>query len=146
MERYVIDASVILKWVLGEEQETDQSIALKLLDNWAAGMAELVAPSLWQYEAGSFLGRELQGEAREKMTLLLDLGIHSVDLSNTIIERCFTWMEQHAVTFYDASYLAVAFEIQGTLVTADEKFCRKMGKVGRISLLRDLNLPQAGDQ
>jgi predicted nucleic acid-binding protein len=55
-------------------------------------------------------------------------------------------MEQHAVTFYDASYLAVAFEIQGTLVTADEKFCRKMGKVGRISLLRDLNLPQAGDQ
>jgi hypothetical protein len=57
MERYVIDVSVILKWVLGEEQETDQSIALKLLDTWAAGMAELVAPSLWQYEAG----RELPG-------------------------------------------------------------------------------------
>ena len=145
MERYVIDASVILKWVLGVEQESDQSIASKLLDTWAAGITDLVAPSLWQYEVGNFLGRELQGEAIEKMTLLLDLGIQSVDLNNTIIERCFTWMEQHAVTFYDASYLAVAFEIQGTLVTADEKFCRKMRNVGRICLLSDLNLPQAGN-
>ncbi len=146
MERYVLDASVILKWVLGEEQETDQSVALKLLDTWAAGIADLVAPSLWQYEVGNFLGRELRHEATEKMNLLLDLEIKSVDLNNTIIERCFAWMEQHDVTFHDASYLAVAFEIQGTLVTADEKFCRKMGKVGRTCLLRDLNLPQAGDQ
>ena len=140
MERYVVDASVILKWVLGEEQESDQDLALKLLDTWAAGIAEFVAPSLWQYEVGNFLGRELQGEAKEKMTLLLDLGIQSVDPNNTIIDRCFAWMEQHAVTFYDASYLAVAFEIQGTLITADEKFCRKMGKLGRICLLKDLSL------
>ena len=80
------------------------------------------------------------------MTLLLDLGMQSVDLSNTTVEQCFAWMEQHAVTFYDASYLAVAFEIQGTLVTADEKFCRKMENVGRICLLKDLCLPQAGNQ
>lgn len=140
MERYVVDASVILKWVLGEEQESDQDLALKLLDTWAAGIAEFVAPSLWQYEVGNFLGRELRDEAIEKMNLLLDLGIQSVDLSNTIIERCFAWMEQHAVTFYDASYLAVAFEIQGTLITADDKFCRKMGKVGRICLLKNLDL------
>ena len=145
MERYIIDASVILKWVLGEENEGDQSVALKILDTWATGLAELVAPSLWQYEVGNFLGRELRHEATEKMNLLLDLGIQSVDLNNSIIERCFAWMEQHDVTFYDASYLAVAFEIQGTLITADEKFCRKMRNVGRICLLSDLNLPQAGN-
>ncbi|MGD8531232.1 MAG: type II toxin-antitoxin system VapC family toxin, partial [Syntrophobacterales bacterium] len=110
------------------------------------GITELVAPSLWQYEVGNFLGRELRDEAIEKMNLLLDLEIKSVDLNNSIIERCFAWMEQHDVTFYDTSYLAVAFEIQGTLITADEKFCRKMVKVGRICLLRDLNFPQAGDQ
>jgi predicted nucleic acid-binding protein len=144
MERYVVDASVILKWVLGEEQETDQGLALKLLDTWAAGIAELVAPSLWQYEVGNFLGRELRDQAIEKMNLLLDLGIQSVDLNNTIIERCFAWMKQHAVTFYDVSYLAVAFEIQGTLITADEKFCRKMVKVGRICLLKDLDLAESG--
>ena len=79
------------------------------------------------------------------MTLLLELGIQSVDLSNANIERCFAWMVQHAVTFYNASYLAVAFEIQGTLVTADENFCKKMGNVGRICLLRDLDLPQASN-
>ncbi|MBW1981464.1 MAG: type II toxin-antitoxin system VapC family toxin [Deltaproteobacteria bacterium] len=146
MERYVVDASVILKWVLGKEQENGQDLALKLLDTWAAGIAELAAPSLWQYEVGNFLGRELKLEAIEKMNLLLDLRIQSVDLNNTIIERCFAWMEQHAVTFYDASYLAVAFEIKGILVTADEKFCKKMENVGRICLLGDLNLPQAGDQ
>jgi len=34
MQRYVIDASVILKWVLGDERESDQDKALDLLNAW----------------------------------------------------------------------------------------------------------------
>lgn len=143
MTRYVVDASVILKWVLGDEQERDHDTALRLLDAWGAGEAELVVPTLWQYEVGNFLGRELPGEAMEKMDILLNLRIQTLDLNKDMIQRCFAWMEQHGVTFYDASHLAVASEIQAILLTADGRFVKKMGEVDRICLLKDLALPES---
>jgi predicted nucleic acid-binding protein len=48
-------------------------------------------------------------------------------------------MRQKKVTFYDASYLAVAFEIKGTLITTDEKFKDEMGKTNLICLLKNLD-------
>ena len=140
MRRYVVDASVILKWVLGDEQESDQDKAMKLLNTWVEGAAELSAPTLWQYEVGNFLGRELPEEAAEKMDLLLNLNIKSVDLTDTIFRRCFDWMRQVTVSFYDVSYLAIAFEIEATLITADETFVKKMEKMDRICLLKHLDL------
>jgi len=61
MDRFVVDASVILKWVLGDERESDQDKALDLLNAWVEGRAELLAPSLWEYEVGNFLGRQFPG-------------------------------------------------------------------------------------
>jgi len=138
--RYVVDASVILKWVLGDEREADHAKALDLLDAWADGSADLAAPALWQYEVGNFLGRERPEEAVDKMNSLLKLGIQTIDLTDNMIRRCFTWMKQYGVTFYDSSYLAAALEIQAILTTADEKFARKMGKAGAICLIGDLDL------
>ena len=135
MKSYVVDASVILKWILGDKQEPDHDRATNLLNAWVEGAVELSAPILWQYEVGNFLGRELPKEAEEKMSLLLNLNIGQVDLNDNIFRLCFQWMEQNGVTFYDASYLAVAFEIQATLVTADEKFVKKMRKTERLCLL-----------
>lgn len=58
----MLDASVILKWVLGSRHEPDQVKAMGLLSAWAAGSITISAPSLWQYEVGNFLGRELPGD------------------------------------------------------------------------------------
>ena len=140
MRRYVVDASVILKWVLGDERESDQYKAMKLLNAWVEGAAELSAPTLWQYEVGNFLGRELPEESAEKMDLLLNLNIKSVDLADSIFRRCLNWMRQKNVSFYDVSYLAVALEIQATLITADETFVKKMEEMDRICLLKHLDL------
>ncbi len=139
----IVDASVILKWVLGDEREADHSEAQSLLDAWGEGRTELIAPSLWQYEVGNFLGRELPEEAEDKMELLLNLRIRSVELNKSMFQHCFSWMRKNRVTFYDAAYLAVALETQGILVTADEKFIRRMGKTDKICLLRDLDLVTA---
>jgi predicted nucleic acid-binding protein len=140
VEKYVLDASVILKFVLGDQQEPDQEKALHLLNAWADGTVELTAPTLWQYEVGNFLGRQLPQEAMEKMDLLLNLAIPAMDLNESAFGQCFSWMKQDQVTFYDASYLAVAFEIEGTLITADESFVRKMEQTGRICLFKDFKL------
>jgi predicted nucleic acid-binding protein len=140
MTRYVVDASVILKWVLGEEQEADQTKAENLLNAWVEGRIELAAPTLWQYEVGNFLGRELPRHAGENMGLLLNLRFRTIDLNEGMCRQCFEWMRKNRVTFYDAAYLAVAFEIQGTLITADERFVKRMGKIEQLCLLKNLDL------
>ena len=138
MRGYVPDASVMLKWVLGDDQESDQDRALSLLNAWVGGEINLSAPEIWQYEVGNFLGREVPEVAMEKMKLLLDLKITSISLTSEMFRRCFEWMEINQVTFYDASYLAVAYETQSTLITADEKFFDKMGEKDNICLLKHL--------
>ncbi len=140
MEKYTTDASVILKWVLGDKAEADQKKAMALLTGWVEGTWEIFVPVLWQFEVGNFLGRECRQSAEEKMTLLLDLGIRDVALSRAMNKECFQWMRDHGVTFYDAAYLAVAYETDSTLVTADGAFVRKMAGLSKISLLKDLDL------
>lgn len=138
MKNYVVDASVIIKWVAGDEREPDHEKATDLLNEWSEGYADISAPMLWQYEVGNFLGRSLNDEASEKMDILLDLNIKQIEFTEKMFRQCFTWMKNHPITFYDASYLAAAFEVEGLLITADEKFVNKMKKMKNICLLKDL--------
>ena len=115
--------------------------SLGLLDSWIKKGLELSAPTLWQYEAGNFLGREFPKEAAEKMNRVLNLNLKSVDLTGDMFDRCFEWMRQKGITFYDAAYLAVAAETGATLVTADKKLAGKMDRADPICLLNDLNRP-----
>jgi predicted nucleic acid-binding protein len=138
IREYVLDASVILKWVLGSQREPDQKKAIELLNAWAAGSITISVPLLWQYEVGNFLGRELPEEAFDKMALLLGLNMRNVGLSENAYRLCFNWMRNKGVTFYDTAYLAVAYEIKAVLVTADERFVKKIGKVDNLCLLKDV--------
>ncbi|MFZ2446610.1 MAG: type II toxin-antitoxin system VapC family toxin [Syntrophobacteraceae bacterium] len=138
MDRYVVDASVILKWVLGDEREPDQNKAMDLLDAWVGGRADLLAPSLWEYEVGNFLGRRFPDQAFEKMALIVNLKFSSISLTESMHRLCFDWMARHGVTFYDACYLALAEETKSILVTADAKFAGKMGQTHSVCLLNDL--------
>jgi predicted nucleic acid-binding protein len=138
MKTYVVDASVILKWVIGDPKEPDQDLAISLLNIWMTGDLELVAPTLWKYEVGNFLGRQLSENAIEKMDILFDLQIRTIDLTPTMYQRCFEWMKNHGITFYDAAYLALACELPGILVTADKKLVNKIHQSEHICLLQDI--------
>jgi predicted nucleic acid-binding protein len=138
MADYVVDASVILKWILGDKEEPDQAKAVELLTGWAEGRDDLLAPALWEYEVANFLGRELPDEAERKMEMLRRLEIRSVAMTDAMIKRCFQWMKTKKATFYDASYLALAVETGAVLVTADEKFVKKMDKAESLAALKDL--------
>jgi predicted nucleic acid-binding protein len=140
MDRYVMDASVILKWVIGKDQEPDQPRATSLLKAWGEGRVELLAPTLWQFEVGNFLGREYPQEATALMKSLLDLKILEVPMTEVVCQRCFDWMTKNKVTFYDAAYLSAAIEIKGRLITADEKFLQKMDRMETICLINQIEL------
>src|SRR5450830_1253502 len=102
MKKYIIDASIILKWVLEKEKEPDHDKATGLLHAWLRGDVGIAAPGLWMYEVANILSRALPDEASQKMKLLLDLHIDVVDCSEQMIQQSFAWMKEHQVIFYDA--------------------------------------------
>jgi predicted nucleic acid-binding protein len=134
---YIPDASVILKWVFNTPQEADADAALLLLNSWTNGECELVLPSLWIYEVGNIIGRNVPDKAAEFMKMLIEYRMEEAPVTVLIAQRALSIMADCSVTFYDAVYHAVALERQGTLVTADKAYLKKAGKLGCAILLAE---------
>jgi predicted nucleic acid-binding protein len=91
---------------------------------------DLIVPSLWVYEVGNVLTIKYPEAARVLLTHLLNLNIPVVHPSPKHIELATRLVARNAVTFYDASYLALAVAVGALCVTADEKFLRKVADDG----------------
>jgi len=122
----VPDASVILKWVLDAEDEPGHAAASHLLERWQRRELSLAVPPLWLYEVGNVLCLKRPADAAEALAALCDLGLGEVASSREVIQRTVALALKHGITFYDASYLAVAEDRKGVLVTADSKFYRRL--------------------
>ncbi|MGV8057768.1 MAG: type II toxin-antitoxin system VapC family toxin [Smithellaceae bacterium] len=134
---YIPDASVILKWVFNTPAEVDGDKALILLHSWVNGKCEIVLPSLWLYEVGNIIGRNIPDKAAEFMQMLIEYRIEEASVTAALARRTLSIMAACSVTFYDAAYHAVALERKGTLVTADAAYLKKAGKLGNAVLLAD---------
>lgn len=133
----VPDASVILMWVLKMDEDHVEK-ALALLSSWVAGETAIVLPSLWVYEVGNIVGRKNAEKAGEIMALLLDYRFPEARTDAGHLLTSLDLMRRHAVTFYDASYHAVALKAGGTFVTADDAYVRRAGDAGHVVSLKDL--------
>ncbi len=135
MKLFVPDASIILKWVLSEN-EGNQDKALSLLHAWLNQECAFILPSLWMYEVGNVLGLKKPKEADELLGLLLDYEFPEARISKRLINQTYRLMKEHrGITFYDAVYHAVAVQESGTLVTADKAYFDKMHSKGGIVLI-----------
>ncbi len=125
----VLDASVLAKAVVAEH---DSDHALKLLEAHSEGKIELVAPALILYEVGNVLWRHKMDAKTlcTYLTHLLSLGIELLDLhreQKILVDAC-ELSKTRGITFYDASYLAVAKARNIKLVTVDEELKKKAGE------------------
>ena len=127
LPRLVPDASVILKWVLDADDEQDREAALEILDGWKTGALELLVPPLWLFEVGNIVCLKRPGDAELILTALRGLDLTEMQ-SASLVSETVSLAVQHGLTFYDASYLAVARLHQATLVTADLRFLRQLPK------------------
>lgn len=131
MKQIVIDASVILKWYLVDEEDSQKAIGL--LQLYIADELEILAPSLLEYEVINGLiiaqrrGRIKEEKLRTATEGLLNLEIKLITLS-FISQGILHYSKIYNCSAYDASYLAVAENNGIPLITADERLYNTVKK------------------
>ncbi|MCA1811312.1 MAG: type II toxin-antitoxin system VapC family toxin [Halobacteriales archaeon] len=123
-EAFVVDASAFAKVFL----EQPQSPAFREWRRKALVRGHrLLAPTLLPYELGNVLLREFKGDRGKWEPALTEI-LLGVLLELPSFPQVFLAAE--GLTFYDASYLALAQEHDGTLVSYDRDLLGRATKAG----------------
>ena len=114
---WLVDASVALKWFLPLDREPDGDLA-----RTAIGALAMRTTSLAFYEVGNILTRHSGLEAVQigaALGLLEDICGEPIELTSVDRHSAATLAHEHQLTFYDASYAAVARRTGRRLLSAD---------------------------
>lgn len=142
MTEVVLDASVLVKWVLPERaHEAYAERALAMLHAVQTGRLSVVEPTHWLAEVAAVVTRLAPDRAQQVVTLMHALEFPVLDELDVYLEavRLSAESGQHV---FDTLYHAVALHRQGaSLVTADERYYRSARRAGRVVLLQDFAIP-----
>lgn len=131
----VIDASVIVKWFI-DENDSDKAEIIK--EQFINEKINLIIPSLLYYEVLNALKYSnlfkldelnLVGESIE------NYGFDAVVIKDEIREKMVEIAINHDISMYDASYIALAEKYKTQLITADEKISKKLPKNLKLNII-----------
>lgn len=131
----VLDASVITKWFKPDEKSPR---ADKFFDDHTAGRQTIAVPILLLYEITNALwnSRRLTIEEIIKaLTALNQAHLSYTRPDNHLFAEALRLSQTTRISIYDASYLALALNLNCSLITADKKFYQKAKGAGKIVLL-----------
>jgi len=123
LKRAVLDASVVLKWYLPDEDHG--KTALDLLNRYLSDDLEIIAPPLLEYEVmNGLVVAQRRGLFREEVIIsaiegFLNLGIKTMEVS-ALYSRVLHFCRVYTRSAYNASYLALAEVEKIPFITADE--------------------------
>ena len=127
--RYVLDASVAVKWVLFE---ADSDKALRLRDAFNAHVHELLAPDFWPYELANGLTKTERrgvvppGDAEILLARVM-LTPHKLLPGLPLLGRATEISSQARHGFYDCLYVALAEQEGCEFITSDQRLVGKLG-------------------
>ncbi len=113
----IVDASVAVKWFLPAAREPEAELARGIM-----GKFPLRTTTLAYYEVGNALtkkGRLTPEMVRECLETITATCGTPVDMTAADHEKAASIADQHSVTFYDASYVAIARRFGRRVVSAD---------------------------
>jgi predicted nucleic acid-binding protein len=134
----VIDASVVIKWLLQDpEREAGTDRATELMNLVTNGDQSVLQPTHWLVEVGAVLARESPATAADDVAMLSALELPTTDDLQVLrrgVELAIG-LKQH---LFDTYYHGVALETPDcVLVTADERYLRVAHSKGRIVSLTE---------
>lgn len=140
MKRCVIDASVSVKWFIGDaEDEQDINTAWGLLEQGNAGQCWFIQPSHWIGEVAAVLARRQPAFATRNIEDLLLFNFFSVISSPAVYRRAIALAQRLDHHLFDTLYHAVALEEDIPFITADRQYFKKAKKLGHIVMLEEID-------
>ena len=134
----VIDASVVIKWLLQDpEREAGTEKATQLMELVTNGEQPVLQPTHWLVEVGAVLARESPGTAVDDVGMLTALELPTTNGLQVLRRGVELAMElkQH---LFDSYYHGVALETPDcVLITADERYLRAARAKGNIVSLME---------
>ena len=130
----VLDSSVITKWYFDEEQNEQ---AQHLRDLHKQNSLLINAPLLLLSELGNIFVNKKVTEInffKESITTLLDLNVKLVETGN-LLDEIFEISLKFKLSFYDATYVALAKSLKCNFVTADKKLVEATKTLKFVKLL-----------
>lgn len=133
MNRYVLDNSVAMRWLLTSQKKTDQTYAEAILQSLSEIGA--VVPHLWHLEAANVLlaaekrGELEPGEVERFITQLESLPIEVDPLTaRQAFSRILSLARAYNLSSYDAAHLELAIRKGLPLATLDKDLAKAARK------------------
>jgi predicted nucleic acid-binding protein len=135
----VVDASVTFKWLVPDSAEEDVPAAKALLVDHMEGRAKIIVPSLLYYEVGNILlfgrSRPSVEESLEALNDLFSIPLEVVPPSPASANTTLQLASLRGLSYYDATYVALAEMLDCPLITADRRLAQRARATGHVRLL-----------
>jgi predicted nucleic acid-binding protein len=135
----IIDNSVLSKPLFNENGAAKVRKLLNLKDNFKIS---IFVPEIFRYEFFNAATRKKGASvAKKAYNKITERQFSIISFESDLIEMTSRLMTKYPkITFYDASYHALAKAYNGIFVTADEKYYELTKKEGNIKLLDEMKI------
>jgi predicted nucleic acid-binding protein len=136
MESAVVDASVVVRWIIVEDLY-EQAVAVR--DGFLGGDLEVAVPDLLPYEVLNALryARTVPDPDLAAAAAFLRQAGFDQRALHEHVEETLQLARERDITIYDASYAGLAKHLGRTLLTADEELIDALGDSVVTMHLRD---------
>ncbi|WOE51826.1 type II toxin-antitoxin system VapC family toxin [Sulfuracidifex metallicus] len=135
----VVDASVVIKWLVNEEHSKE---ALLLKEAYVNGAIDLSAPCILPFEVINGLKYTYnlgEKELSDIGKILKDFQFSLHDFEK-IIDEAISFSSAYGITVYDSAYIALGKVLNDVIYTADEKLLRKVKELQFVKHIKDFKI------
>lgn len=125
MTKLILDSSVIFKWLNLQDEKLVEE-AREILKKLQNNKIKIYVPELTKYEVGNALWKRklTLAETIFDLEIFYDFPLEFVSLDLPLSKRTSEIALENNITFYDASFIAVAEKLGANLVTENSKHQR----------------------
>lgn len=134
----VLDTSVIYKWYVNEEHTPK---ALVLFNELKSGKIHLSIPDLVFYELANSLRynpRNTEKDVEEVIENLSELNLNIVIVTTGLIKNAIKLAYKYDITVYDATFVALAQDLDFEFVTADGRLYKHIKDLPFVRSLQEI--------
>ena len=136
LPKFVVDSSVIFKWLYRTDEKYLEQ-ADRLLQDGYTNKIFLLVPELSKYEVGNVLlmAKKLDAErAKEALEIFYSLPVQFISETIELSRETYAIGNKSGITYYDASFAALAKQEEAVLITDNPKHQQKFPGVKVVSL------------